>query len=503
MTIKPIYLPPVEQGKSDYRNYRPLTLGKDEGITILLVNDPQSKHFAAAVSVGSGASSDPRILPGLAHFCEHMCFLGSSAYPKENEYKQYLSQHGGKSNASTSMSHTTYQFDVLADYAEKALDIFSHFFISPLFTKSGTGREVHAVDSENSKNLVNDGRRRWQILKSLGDPNHHFSKFSTGNKDTLPAGADMHNGEATNNDTKSSLDSKPSTTSSEEIPMTTHPLMEVLKQIDNNFEESDLPEVVRAALLAFHKRHYRPKNMHVVVVGPQSLDTLESWVVPRFSKIPDLSDAIEENEKNTSEQDEKWNKIQQLAATLIDEAAAEAPPVAASAAKEVKFNPAFRPELQGGKWPIVVTTKPLQSVRKLVLLFPMPPTYENPDRSPTRILSHLFGHEGKGSPFAALQDAGWLSSLSSGSRVSSPDQNLFQIDMSLTEEGEQNWKEVTKVIFAYASMLADSVALSLDPKIAKGSNDTCSANELARIWDEVAQIERMHFHQTSPGAVYR
>jgi hypothetical protein len=45
---------------------------------------------------------------------DQVCFLGSKAYPAENAYKQHLSQHGGKSNASTSMSHTTYQFDILA-----------------------------------------------------------------------------------------------------------------------------------------------------------------------------------------------------------------------------------------------------------------------------------------------------------------------------------------------------------------------------------------------------
>lgn len=69
-----------------------------------------------------------------------MCFLGSEKYPGENEYKRYLSSHGGRSNASTSMHLTTYKFDVLAEHAEKAVDIFSNFFIAPLFTVSGTGR---------------------------------------------------------------------------------------------------------------------------------------------------------------------------------------------------------------------------------------------------------------------------------------------------------------------------------------------------------------------------
>lgn len=239
------------------------------------------------------------------------------------------------------MSHTTYQFDVLADHAEKALDIFSHFFISPSFTQSGTGREVHAVDSENSKNLVNDGRRRWQILKSLGDKDHHFTKFSTGNKFTLPVNTDLDEGDDNGVD-------------GGETASDPHPLTEILQKMDSKYDERDMPEFVRAALLAFHRHHYRPKNMVVVVVGPQTLDTLESWVIPRFSKIPDHP------EFNKGEENINWSRMKQLSTKLIDQAAKEAPPVSASASNNVLYKPAFRPELQGGKWPIVVTTKPCE-----------------------------------------------------------------------------------------------------------------------------------------------
>lgn len=44
-----------------------------------------------------------------------------------------------------------------------ALDIFSQFFVSPLFTESSTGRELLAVDSEDSKNRTNDSRRILQV----------------------------------------------------------------------------------------------------------------------------------------------------------------------------------------------------------------------------------------------------------------------------------------------------------------------------------------------------
>ncbi|KAL9181418.1 hypothetical protein ACHAXT_010223 [Thalassiosira profunda] len=496
-------LPPVIKGDADYRTYRPLLL--DNGLTVLLVNDPQSKHFAASVSVHAGASSDPRALPGLAHFTEHMCFLGSKAYPEENEYKQFLAQHGGKSNASTSMTHTTYQFDVLADYGEKALDIFSNFFVSPLFTKSGTQREVQAVDSENSKNLVSDGRRRLQVLKSLADGEHHYSKFSTGNRITLPACASS---DAAANDTENGADTEPGSPPED----STHPLHDTLKIIGGGkYDENDQAEFVRSALLAFHKRHYRPKNMTAVLIGPQSLDELETWVVPRFGKIPDrwLEGGGEHNPNDDDADDatplsqEKWQAMQAAAAEMVGVAVADAPPISVQAAEKVQHRPAFRPELQGGKWPVIVTTKPLQSVRKLVLMFPLPPTWHIPDRSPTSLLSHLFGHEGPGSAFAYLQDRGFISSLIAGNRVAGPDQTLFKIEVNMTEDGEDRWKEVARAIFDYGKLLCGVAEESLSKESNASEDGTCSdGSELRRIWDEVAALDRLHFHQTSPGAVY-
>lgn len=465
----PTYLPPIVQGDSDYRSYRPILL--ENGLTILLAHDPQAKHFAASVSVHAGASSDPRFLPGIAHFCEHMCFLGSKAYPRENEYKQYLAKHGGKSNASTSGSHTTYQFDVLAEHGEQALDIFGNFFICPLFSKSGTQREVNAVDSENSKNLVDDGRRRWQVLKSFADPHHHFSKFSTGNRITLPASSEF------------SADVSAG-----------HPLNEILDHINDGKQrdENDAAEFVRASLLAFHKRHYTPNKMTAVLVGPQSLDELESWAVPRFGQIPDRWNGDDNKVEEGTIDEDKW--MQLAAKKLINDAANDAPPV--SIAESVEYRSAFRPELHGGKWPVIMTTKPIKDIRNLILYFPLPSTWRNPDRSPTQALSHLFGHEGKGSAFALLQDKGWVTSLSTGNRIHEPDQDLFKIEMTLTPDGEEHWAEATSVIFDYATMVKRAAEKSLTSY--EGDDD----NELKRIYDEVASLSKMRFHQTSPGAVY-
>ena len=44
-----------------------------------------AKKAAAAVAVGVGSLCDPPEMPGLAHYLEHMLFMGSEKYPDENE----------------------------------------------------------------------------------------------------------------------------------------------------------------------------------------------------------------------------------------------------------------------------------------------------------------------------------------------------------------------------------------------------------------------------------
>ena len=421
-------LPEVRKGKADWREYRPFRLAN--GVTCMAIHDKESKTTAMATAIHAGAAADPRNLSGLAHFCEHMCFLGSEKYPGENEYKRYLASHGGRSNASTSLHLTTYKFDVLAEHAEHAVDIFSNFFVSPLFTASGTAREVNAVNSENSKNLTDDSRRQLQILKALADPDHYYSKFTTGNSLTLPAS-----------------------------------------------EESNKTEWVRESLFAFHRHHYTPENMTVTIAGPQPLDTLQDWIVPRFGAI------------RSHETPNEPTEIQRM---VID--AATDMPNYAFGKPAPAFHPAFHPKFQGGKWPVLLTVKPLRSMRKLSLNFPLPSTQQFVDQSPERILSHLLGHEGPGSSFALLQSKGLISSLSAGSQIYGPDQTLFQISVGLTEIGETRWEEVISVLFKHCQVIHKA---AIDTK-----NEPAVSNELKHIWAEMVTLSKLQFDQTSPGDVY-
>ncbi len=200
------------------------------GLQVYLLSDPGADQSAAALSVEAGSWEDPKEYPGMAHFLEHMLFMGTAAYPQEFEYMQYITDHGGKVNAMTWPDHTSYIFSVNNEAFEGALDRFSHFFIDPLFSRSCIDRELLAVDQEHSKNIENDGYRQYMIFKETGNASHPNAGFSTGNAQTL----------------------------------------------------SGIPQ---SALKQWYHDHYSADRMHLIVVSPLSIDEMTDLVERDFSKI--------------------------------------------------------------------------------------------------------------------------------------------------------------------------------------------------------------------------
>ncbi|XP_028391087.1 insulin-degrading enzyme-like [Dendronephthya gigantea] len=225
----------ILKSEGDDRLYRGLVL-KNE-MKILVVSDPKTEKAAASMDVHIGSLSDPDDIPGLAHFCEHMAFLGTKKFPEENKFTQFLSENSGSSNAFTSNEHTNFYFDVKQDCLEGALEIFAEFFISPLFDENAKDREVNAVNSENDKNLKHDSWRLEQLNRSTVDPSHPFKKFGTGNKTTLE----------------------------------TRP--------------RELGIDVQKALLEFHEKYYSANMMSLTVIGQESLNELMDLVFRLFNPV--------------------------------------------------------------------------------------------------------------------------------------------------------------------------------------------------------------------------
>lgn len=229
-----LIIPPM-----DSRKYEQFQL--PNGLKVIICSDPSSNTAAAAMNVHVGAASDPDKVPGLAHFNEHMLFLGTKQYPEEGSFESYLSENGGSSNAFTDSENTVYFFDMSGDDAKKlseGVDRFGSFFTDPLFTETATGRELNAIESENAKNLQSDVFRLYQIEKSRSNTKHPYSKFYTGNKATL-------------------LD-------------------------DTKKNKIDL----RAELIKFWSTYYTADQMTVAIVAPQPLSLLKEMATNAFGEIP-------------------------------------------------------------------------------------------------------------------------------------------------------------------------------------------------------------------------
>jgi insulysin len=156
------------------------------GVKVIVITNPEATKSSATVSINTGTHLDPVELPGLAHLCEHMLFLGTDTHPEEGLYNKVLAQNGGNSNAWTEDSRTMYYYKCANDAFLEVLDMFLHFFICPLFTASSLEREVQAVHSEDEKNHSSDYWCTAELMKlTVANKAHPCSRYGNGNAKTL------------------------------------------------------------------------------------------------------------------------------------------------------------------------------------------------------------------------------------------------------------------------------------------------------------------------------
>lgn len=165
----------------DNNNYEIMKLNNE--MEVMFISNPNitTSHVAMAVGVGSLMNGK---VQGLAHFLEHMLFMGSKKYPQVNKYFEYINEHGGSTNAYTEAIHTCYFFSIDSEFLPDAIDIFGHFFIDPLFEPSAVQKEINAIDSEYHKDMNLEGFKYIHLLKTLSK-NHPFHNFDIGSKETL------------------------------------------------------------------------------------------------------------------------------------------------------------------------------------------------------------------------------------------------------------------------------------------------------------------------------
>lgn len=173
----------VVRSANDHRSYSPLTL--PNGLRVLLVEQADAEKSAAAIAVNVGHFDDPQDREGLAHFLEHLVFLGSKKFPDPGEYQQFMAAKGGSHNAWTGTEHSCFYFDIEDKSFGQGLERFADMLSAPLFSDEAVLKERQAIEAEFSMKLKDDGRRIYQAHKETINPLHPFAKFSVGNLQTL------------------------------------------------------------------------------------------------------------------------------------------------------------------------------------------------------------------------------------------------------------------------------------------------------------------------------
>ena len=173
----------MKQSPNDKRDYQVIRLSNE--LEVLLISDPDLQNSAASLSVPVGSMHNPDSQLGLAHYLEHMLFLGSKKYPVINEYSKFMSQNGGYTNAYTAQDATVYGFEVNDNVFGEALDRLGDVMHTPLLDEKYADKERHTVNAENETYVDNDMRKLYALQRYSLNPEHPMARFSTGDLTTL------------------------------------------------------------------------------------------------------------------------------------------------------------------------------------------------------------------------------------------------------------------------------------------------------------------------------
>lgn len=204
------------------------------GLRLHLAHDPAASRAAAWLRVAAGSHDEPSAHPGLAHFLEHLSFLGGAAFPGDERLMPWSQVRGGQVNASTRGRTTDYFFEVTAEHLGAGLARLIDMLARPLLDIDAQRREREVLEAEYLARSA-DEQTLIDAALALGLPaGHPLRRFAAGRRDSL----------ALEND------------------------------------------AFQRALREFHAAHYHAGNCQLWLQGPQALDELERLAQRACADLP-------------------------------------------------------------------------------------------------------------------------------------------------------------------------------------------------------------------------
>lgn len=204
------------------------------GLRLHVAHDPAASRAAAWLRVAAGSHDEPSAHPGLAHFLEHLSFLGGAAFPGDERLMPWLQVRGGQVNASARGRTTDYFFEVTAEHLGAGLARLIDMLAHPLLDIDAQRREREVLEAEYLARSA-DEQTLIDAALALGLPaGHPLRRFAAGRRDSL----------ALEND------------------------------------------AFQRALREFHAAHYHAGNCQLWLQGPQALDELERLAQRACADLP-------------------------------------------------------------------------------------------------------------------------------------------------------------------------------------------------------------------------
>ena len=156
----------------------------DNGISIVTEHVPNSHSVSMGILFDCGPQSESPTQSGLAHFCEHMLFQGTSNR-NSTEINRFIDEVGGRVGAFTTRDFTCFVASVLGDYSYHALDLLGDLLLNSTFPEEHIERERQAIVCEiQSENDVPQ-RRAQDNLKNLVWPDQALGRPIAGDPESV------------------------------------------------------------------------------------------------------------------------------------------------------------------------------------------------------------------------------------------------------------------------------------------------------------------------------
>lgn len=140
--------------------FNPETFMLDNGMRVVVVTNARAPVVVHMVWYKVGSADDPAGRSGIAHFLEHLMFMGTPKVPS-GEFSKIVARNGGNQNAFTGRDYTGYFQKVAKDRLELVMGLEADRMVNLVLTDAVVASERKVILEERLSRTDNDPSALW------------------------------------------------------------------------------------------------------------------------------------------------------------------------------------------------------------------------------------------------------------------------------------------------------------------------------------------------------